>query len=53
MLKTNKIYPLTSDDKEGRARRALAFPLYLLAFFFELLGAGLTAIAAGIAGDPR
>ena len=35
-----------------RARRVGAWPVYFIAFVFHLLCAGLTALAAKIAGDP-
>jgi hypothetical protein len=35
-----------------RARRVVAWPLYLMAFVFHLLCTSLTVLAAKIADDP-
>lgn len=49
----NRDCPYASDANDPkRIRRILAWPIYFVAFVFQLLCAGLTILAAKIAGDP-
>jgi hypothetical protein len=45
-------YACDAKDDPKRLRRILAWPIYFVAFVCQLLCAGLTILAAKIAGDP-